>query len=52
LAPGQLWSVGILNPNDTQEIVEVVEVGDGAIATSGRYERGSHIVNPRTGHGA
>jgi thiamine biosynthesis lipoprotein len=49
-APGQLWSVGILNPDNTQEIVEVVEVGDGAIATSGLYERGAHIVNPRTGH--
>ena len=48
-APGELWAIGIINPYDTQQVVEVVHVGDGAVATSGLYERGSHIRNPRTG---
>lgn len=48
-APDELWAIGILNPYDKHEIVEVVHIGDGAIATSGLYERGAHITNPRTG---
>jgi thiamine biosynthesis lipoprotein len=48
-APGELWSIGILDPRNTQQVVEVVRIGDGAVATSGLYERGSHIVNPHTG---
>jgi thiamine biosynthesis lipoprotein len=48
-APGEQWSVGILNPYNTQQVVEVVSVGDGAVATSGLYERGRHIDNPRDG---
>jgi FAD:protein FMN transferase len=47
--PGEAWAIGILNPYDTQQIIEVVQVADGAIATSGLYERGNHIRNPRTG---
>jgi len=43
------WSIGISNPDNTQEIVHVVEIGDGAIATSGDYERGAHIHDPYTG---
>ena len=48
-SPDELWSIGILNPYNKAEIVEVVHVGDGAVATSGLYERGNHIKNPRTG---
>ena len=48
-APGQPWAIGILNPYDTQAIVKVVSVTDGAVATSGLYERGSHITNPHLG---
>ncbi|MFN8167408.1 MAG: FAD:protein FMN transferase [Candidatus Nanopelagicales bacterium] len=48
-APGEPWAIGILNPYDTQQVVEVVRIGDGAIATSGLYERGRHIDNPRDG---
>ncbi len=48
-APDEPWAIGILNPYNTQEVVEVVHLGDGAIATSGLYERGNHIKNPRTG---
>ena len=48
-AAGELWSIGILNPYNNQEVVEVVHLGDGAIATSGLYERGAHVRDPRTG---
>jgi thiamine biosynthesis lipoprotein len=48
-SPGEEWAIGILNPYNNQQVVEVVHVGDGAIATSGLYERGNHIKNPRTG---
>ncbi len=48
-APGEGWAIGITNPYDTQQIVEVVTVFDGAIATSGLYERGEHITNPHMG---
>jgi thiamine biosynthesis lipoprotein len=47
---GSLWSVGITNPYDTQSVIRAVSVPDGwAIATSGLYERGSHIANTVTG---
>jgi FAD:protein FMN transferase len=49
-APDELWAIGITNPYDTQQVIEVVHVGDGAVATSGLYERGHHVSNPRTGH--
>jgi thiamine biosynthesis lipoprotein len=42
------WSIGISNPDNTQEVVKVVEIFDGAIATSGDYERGAHIHDPYT----
>ena len=48
-APGQPWAIGIVNPYDAQQVVQVVQVTDGAVATSGLYERGAHIVDPRTG---
>ena len=43
------WSIGISNPDNTQEVVKVVEIFDGSIATSGDYERGAHIHDPYTG---
>jgi thiamine biosynthesis lipoprotein len=48
-APGQQWAIGILDPRSTREVVEVVRVGDGAVATSGLYERGAHVIDPRRG---
>lgn len=47
--PGEPWAIGVLNPYDTRQVIAVVAVADGAIATSGLYERGNHIRNPRTG---
>ena len=42
------WSIGIRDPNDSAKIVKVFELENGAIATSGTYERGSHIFDPAT----
>ncbi len=47
-SPGEPWAIGILNPYDTQQVVQVVRVRDGAVATSGLYERGHHVTDPRT----
>lgn len=43
------WSIGVVNPENTKEIVQVFEIMDGAIATSGAYERGAHILDPHSG---
>ena len=42
------WSVGIQNPFNLSEIVKVVNLKDKGIATSGTYERGNHIYNPKS----
>lgn len=46
-APGEPWSVGIRHPESALEVVRTVRLTDTAVATSGRYERGEHIINPR-----
>ena len=43
------WSIGVVNPDNRGEIVKVYEITDGAIATSGTYERGAHIHDPLNG---
>ena len=43
------WRVGIQHPWDRDAMAAVVAVRDRAVATSGRYERGEHIIDPRTG---
>ena len=43
------WPIGVVNPNNKLEVVKVYEILDGAIATSGTYERGAHIVDPHSG---
>lgn len=45
----QLWTVGIKNPFNPSEIVKVVKLKTEGIATSGTYERGEHIYNPKKG---
>ncbi len=50
--PGEPWRVGIRHPDDPNLIVRVEEVSDAAVATSGPYERGDHIVDPATGQAA
>ena len=43
------WKIGVSNPDNTQEVLRIFEIYDGAIATSGHYERGAHITDPFTG---
>jgi thiamine biosynthesis lipoprotein len=43
------WSVGIRHPRREEEIIESLLVSDQAVCTSGDYERGRHILDPRTG---
>lgn len=39
----QAQRVGIVDPGDPHNIIAVLEVMTGAVATSGRYERGDHL---------
>jgi thiamine biosynthesis lipoprotein len=48
-APGLPWRVGIQHPRRRERVAAVLRTSDLAIATSGAYERGAHIVDPRTG---
>ena len=46
---GGPWKIGIINPDNKSEIVQVFQVTDENIATSGNYEKGAHIKDPHTG---
>ena len=46
--PGQPWRIGIRHPELPDRIATVLEARNLAVATSGAYERGSHIVDPST----
>jgi thiamine biosynthesis lipoprotein len=46
---GGPWKIGVINPDNKKEIVQVFEIMDGNIATSGHYEKGAHIRDPHTG---
>ncbi|HEV7752017.1 MAG TPA: FAD:protein FMN transferase [Baekduia sp.] len=48
-APGVPWRVGIQHPRDRTAIAALVHATDLSVATSGTYERGEHVVDPRTG---
>ena len=50
--PGERWRVGIRHPWQRDKVAMVLEVSDVGVATSGRYERGDHIIDPRTGQPA
>lgn len=43
------WKIGIRHPDFADEIAKTYELFDGAIASSGTYERGAHIIDPRVG---
>lgn len=55
---GKDWNIGITNPFNTDKLIAVVPVNNGAVTTSGNYEkfvifdgkRYSHILNPATGY--
>jgi len=46
---GRGWRIGIRHPRDASAVATVLQVTDLAVATSGNYERGDHIVDARTG---
>ena len=46
------WRVGIQHPWERDRFAAVLQVSDAAVATSGRYERGDHVVDPSTGRPA
>ena len=47
--PGRPWRIGIRHPLEPGRLAAVVEAEDLAVATSGAYERGEHILDPHTG---
>jgi thiamine biosynthesis lipoprotein len=49
IARGRRWRVGIRHPEAVHDLAAVLEVEDLAVATSGEYERGAHILDPHTG---
>lgn len=46
---GAGWRVGIRHPWERDRVAAVVAIAGGAVATSGRYERGEHVIDPRSG---
>ena len=60
LPNGQPWKIGITNPFKPEKLLAVVPLNQGAVTTSGSYEkfvifngkRYSHIINPATGYPA
>jgi thiamine biosynthesis lipoprotein len=51
-APGIAWQIGIAHPLERGAIASIVAITDGAVATSGTAERGTHILDPFTGQPA
>jgi FAD:protein FMN transferase len=50
-ARGERWRAGVRHPWRADALAGIVEV-DAAMATSGSYERGPHLIDPRTGRPA
>lgn len=49
-APGEPWRIGIRHPLSADRLLLTLELdGPGAVATSGSYERGLHLIDPRSG---
>jgi thiamine biosynthesis lipoprotein len=46
------WPTGIVNPHAPSQVIEVVNLRNQAMATSGHYERGHHVVDPSSGRPA
>lgn len=43
------WTVGVQHPHDRAAVATAFSATDLAVATSGLYERGAHLIDPRTG---
>jgi thiamine biosynthesis lipoprotein len=46
--PERTWRIGIQHPRLRDRVARVLEVRDLAVATSGAYERGDHVLDPHT----
>jgi len=46
--PEDVWRIGIQHPLERDRVAAVVETRDLAVATSGAYERGEHVIDPHT----
>lgn len=46
---GAPWRIGVSDPHRAGRLLTVVELADGAVATSGTAERGAHNWDPRRG---
>jgi thiamine biosynthesis lipoprotein len=42
------WKIAIQDPHDRSKILDLLSIYNGAVCTSGNYERGAHIINPKT----
>ncbi|MBY0491384.1 MAG: FAD:protein FMN transferase [Gemmatimonadaceae bacterium] len=54
---GRAWTIGVRSPTHTDRFAAVAHIADGAVCTSGDYERVNaagvhHLLDPRTGHAA
>jgi len=47
--PEAEWRIGIEHPREPQRVLAVVAGDDLAVATSGAYARGDHVVDPHSG---
>ncbi len=46
--PDDVWRVGIQHPRELDKVAKVVITNDLAVATSGAYARGDHVIDPHT----
>jgi thiamine biosynthesis lipoprotein len=44
----KIWQIAIQDPTDRTKILNKLSIKNCAVATSGNYERGPHIINPKT----
>jgi thiamine biosynthesis lipoprotein len=47
--PDRVWRVGVQHPRLRHAVAAVVEGSDLAVATSGAYSRGAHVLDPHSG---
>ncbi|WP_211258833.1 FAD:protein FMN transferase [Spirillospora albida] len=50
--PGRPWRIGVRHPWEPGEQAWVLSATDLAVATSGTYERGDHVIDPHSGEPA
>ena len=48
VARGGPWRVGVRHPRRHRRLAAALSVHDAAVATSGAYERGAHVIDPHT----